>query len=116
MTAEIILKINQEIEYYFWLRKEACRDEVGIAQQLGHVQGMLAVLEILTGKKYRLTKGGVVPTVEKKTLKKSLIILKKCLTIYRVYDIIYVSGGTRIPTERRESQWTGTQKKPCKSC
>lgn len=71
MTAEIILKINQEIEYYFWLRKEACRDEVGIAQQLGHVQGMLAVLEILTGKKYRLTKGGVVPTVEKNFEKKS---------------------------------------------
>lgn len=115
MTAEIILKINQEIEYYFWLRKEACRDEVGIAQQLGHVQGMLAVLEILTGKKYRLTKGGVVPTVEKNFEKKS-DNSEKCLTIYRVYDIIYVSGGTRIPTERRESQWTGTQKKPCKSC
>lgn len=32
---------------------------------------MLAVLEILTGKKYRLTKGGVVPTVEKNFEKKS---------------------------------------------
>ena len=27
MTAEIILKINQEIEYYFWLRKEVQADQ-----------------------------------------------------------------------------------------
>ena len=33
MTAQIILKINHEIEYYYWLRKEESRDEVAIAQQ-----------------------------------------------------------------------------------
>lgn len=60
MTTQIILKINMEIEYYYWLRKEASRDEVAIAQQLGHVQGMIAVLETLTGAKYKHTKGGVV--------------------------------------------------------
>lgn len=60
MTAQIILKINHEIEYYYWLRKEASRDEVAIAEQNGHIQGMIAVLEMLTGEKYKLTKGGVV--------------------------------------------------------
>lgn len=60
MTTQIILKINQEIEYYYWLRKEASRDEVAIAQQLGHIHGMIAVMEMLTGEKYKLTKGGVV--------------------------------------------------------
>lgn len=36
-------------------------------------------------------------------MKKSLIILKKCLTIYRVYDIIYVSGWNKNP-DRKEGK------------
>ena len=61
MTAQIILDINREIEYYYWLREEEARwDKVAIAQHLGRIQGMIAVLEMLTGEKYKHTKGGVV--------------------------------------------------------
>lgn len=59
MKEQIIAKIALEVEYYYWLRKEAGRDEIAITQQLGHIQGMVDVLEMVTGEKYKLTTSGV---------------------------------------------------------